>query len=427
MTKRITSLFLVLALCMALFPVTALAADVPTGVEGAGTEENPYLIGTADQLYAFADWYNTNAGTLLNDESNTYVKLTADINLNAGFTFTSGGYKGEGRPKNWVPIGTLGTNFSPMLPYLGEFDGAGHTISGLYLSEDSTTTLVAGLFGYFAGYLHDVKIENSYISSKSACTGAFAGIMGGTIENCHADAHIYSDAQTGGLNGTGGIVGNLNDVSSEVLNCTFAGSVSSDNHPYTGGIVGDNVYGYVADCINNGTVTSSQDKVGGIIGNNQVAQTSDEPVSGKSSIIERCVNNGSISGRNSSGGDYVGGIVGMSSWSFDKSYTGAIRDCLNSGTISGSVAGGIVGNLETATKVENCLNIGTISGTLVGGIAGSHIKSCSIQNSYYKETEGLTAVGRLGSSDGDSIPTDAEKISGEEAKATTDQISSGEI
>jgi hypothetical protein len=191
--------------------------------------------------------------------------------------------------------------------------------------------------------------------------------------------------------------------------------------------VGDNLYGYVVDCINNGTVTSTWDKIGGIVGQNQVAQTEDEPVDGKSSVIERCINNGSVSGRNSSGGDYVGGIVGMSSWSYDKSYTGAIRNCLNTGTINGSVAGGIIGNLETSTKVENCLNIGLISGTSIGGIAGAHIESCSIQNSYYKETDGLSVVGRLGSIDGECIPSVNEQISDTDAKATIEQIVSGEI
>ena len=85
-----------------------------------------------------------------------------------------------------------------------------------------------------------------------------------------------------------------------------------------GGIVGENMYGYIADCTNNGTVTSSKwDKVGGIVGNNQIPDSSNEPVEGKSAVIERCVNNGAISGPNDNSGDYVGGIVGISSWSWE--------------------------------------------------------------------------------------------------------------
>lgn len=283
--------------------------------------------------------------------------------------------------------------------------------------------MAAGLFGYFAGYLHDVEIDNSYISSKSPCTGAFAGIVEGTIKNCTADAVVYSGAAAGGLNGTGGIVGNLNGSTSEVLNCVFSGSVKSDNHPYTGGIVGDNLYGYVAGCTNHGKVTSSWDKIGGIVGDNAIPEPGDEPVKDKSSVIERCINTGSISGTDSDNGNYVGGIVGMSSWNWDSnSYTGAIRNCLNTGNVSGSVAGGIIGYLEKSTNVDNCLNIGTVSGTPAGAIAGVQLSSCKIANSYYQKNESLNAVGQLGTN-GNLIPDPNEQV----FDATEDQISSGEI
>ncbi len=230
------------------------------------------------------------------------------------------------------------------------------------------------------------------------------------------------------MNGTGGIVGNLNGTTSEVLGCTFSGHVEAKSNPYMGGIVGENMYGYIADCTNNGTVTSSKwDKVGGIVGNNQIPDSSNEPVEGKSAVIERCVNNGAISGPNDNSGDYVGGIVGISSWSWEGDYFGTVRNCLNTGTITGCVSSGIVGYLEKATNVENCLNTGTISGTPSGGIAGQQLSSCAIKNSYYQEMDGLTAVGKLGGDGGSYTPADNEKISDEVAKATSEQITSGEI
>ena len=427
MKKKLLSVLLVLTMCLTLLPVTALAVDEPVGITGGGTEESPYQIGTAEQLYAFAEWYKANAEALLDDDTNVYAELTANIDLNPGFTFTSEGFTGEGTPRTWTPIGFVAPRITSVLPYLGEFDGNGHTISGLYIKETSNTAAVAGLFGYFAGYLHDVKIENSYIFSKSACTGSLAGIIGGTIQNCDATAIVISDAQSDRLNGTGGIVGNLNGEDAGTLNCTFSGSVESRSNPYVGGIVGTNLCGYIADCVNNGTVSSTLDKIGGIVGFIQVPQLpNDSPVDGKSAVIERCINYGNVSGRNSSGGDYVGGIAGTSSWS-DNSYTGAIRNCMNVGNISGSVAGGIIGYLEAATLVEDCLNTGTVTGTPIGGIAGAHITTCTIKGSYYQEAGDLSAVGRLGSADGGFVPTDDEKISDADAKATADQISSGEI
>lgn len=440
MKKRIGSVLLALALCLSLLPATALAegedstgtpgsvAQIPESITGYGTEESPYQISTADQFYAFAQWYNENAENLLENNTNTYAELTSNIDLNPNFIFTKDGCTGEGTPQEWKPIGLISSNFSSQLPYLGEFDGNGHTISGLYINESSTTEMAGGLFGYLAGYIHDVNLENSYINSKSACTGSFAGILEGKIENCTAKATVYSDANANKLNGTGGIVGNLNGTTSEVLGCTFSGHVEAKSNPYMGGIVGENMYGYIADCTNNGTVTSSKwDKVGGIVGNNQIPDSSNEPAEGKSAVIERCVNNGTISGPNDMSGDYVGGIVGISSWSWKGDYFGTVRNCLNTGTITGCVSSGIVGYLEKATNVENCLNTGTISGTPSGGIAGQQLSSCAIKNSYYQEMDGLTAVGKLGGDGGSYTPADNEKISDEVAKATSEQITSGEI
>lgn len=451
MKKRIASIALSLAMCLTLLPTAAYAEDVSEGgafdgqsstvngaavvengegntvpVEGKGTKDEPYQIGTADGFYAFARWYNQTQ-----HDGKIYAELTEDINLNEGFTFTESGYTGDVKPREWTPIGS-GAYFPT---YSGEFDGNGHTISGLYIKEDNATVSTTGLFGYFKGYLHDVKIVNSYIFSKSYCTGAFAGIVEGTIEDCTADAVVYSDANASGFfDGAGGIVGNLYNLTSKVLNCTFSGSVSSDKNPYVGGIVGDNLYGYVAGCTNYGKVTSSASSkvaVGGIVGQNRITYDSDETAEGESSVIERCINNGSISGTNS-----AGGIVGMSSLvkgssSENKPYIGAIRNCLNTGSVSGSgsVAGGIAGSLETSTNVENCLNIGAVSGTPVGAIAGVQLSSCKIADSYYQENENgdLKAVGQLGTSNGSSEPSEDEKIADDDARATESQISGGEI
>ena len=198
MRKRIVSAVMALILCLTLLPTAALAAESPTGITGDGTEDSPYQISTAEQLYAFAQWYNESAENLLENNTNTYAELTSNIDLNPNFIFTKDGCTGEGTPQEWKPIGLISSNFSSQLPYLGEFDGNGHTISGLYINESSTTEMAGGLFGYLAGYIHDVNLENSYINSKSACTGSFAGILEGKIENCTAKATVYSDANANG-------------------------------------------------------------------------------------------------------------------------------------------------------------------------------------------------------------------------------------
>ena len=116
MKKRMLGLFLALALCLTLLPAAALAADLPAGISGAGTKEDPYRIGTAEQLYTFAAWYNANAEALLEDETNIYAELTADIDLNEGMTFTAGGYTGDGSPREWKPIGYIDSGYRSQLP-----------------------------------------------------------------------------------------------------------------------------------------------------------------------------------------------------------------------------------------------------------------------------------------------------------------------
>ena len=143
-------------------------------------------------------------------------------------------------------------------------------------------------------------------------------------------------------------------------------------------------------------------------------------------MIECCINTGSISGTNSGDGNYAGGIVGVS-LEGNETYTGAIRNCLNTGSVNGSVAGGIAGSLETSTNVENCLNIGAVGGNPVGAIAGVQLSSCKIADSYYQENESLNAVGQLGKSDDSSKPSEEEQISDDKARATESQISGGEI
>lgn len=123
------------------------------------------------------------------------------------------------------------------------------------MNQTTESGLCTGLFVYFAGLLENVNLENSYIGSKHATMGSLAAILEGTIDNCTSSAYVCSAAIARNLNGTGGIVGNLNGGSSEVLNCRFSGKVSSSGNPHTGGIVGDNLYGYVARCVNEGTVT----------------------------------------------------------------------------------------------------------------------------------------------------------------------------
>ena len=296
-----------------------------------------------------------------------------------------------------------------------------------------TDNAAAGLFGYFLGSLHDVKLTNAYLGidalfyvagyTNCMATGSLAGIVEGEVKNCSSDAAIRISHGQAVIGGNGGIVGNLNTPASSVQSCTFSGTLSSSNAPYTGGIIGDN-YGYVADCKNSGSVTSGTDKVGGIVGNNNIPNS--KIVAGKSAVIERCVNTGGVSSTGSSKSDYVGGIVGMSAWSDKSTYVGGIINCLNTGAVSGDTCGGIAGYLESNTAVKNCFSSGSVTGTSkVGGLVGCQYKTCPISNAYFLISDSsLEPVGAVGADQ--YVPDDSEKVNSD-APVTAAQAADGSI
>ena len=127
MRKKLT-FALVLALCMALLCLGAWADDTFSG--GSGTEDDPYRISSAADMEALRD--SVNSG---NKYTGTYFLVTGDINL------------GTDADNTWKPI------FSSSAQFGGVFDGDGHTISGLYVSEavKFDNKYYTGLFGVLVG------------------------------------------------------------------------------------------------------------------------------------------------------------------------------------------------------------------------------------------------------------------------------------
>ncbi len=426
MNKRVFSILLCLCMVLSLLPTMALAADAPTN--GSGTQADPYRIGTAKELISFAAWYNSldfGGQSLTNIAvGEVYVKLTDDIDLNPGFVFTKDGYTGDGTPVEWTPIGNSVT--APH-GFFGVFDGDGHSISGVYINEKSSTGSygATGLFRYVDNYnltgtVKNLKVKNSYIGSMSHATGSIVGVNGGTVDNCESNAFVHVNASTGSFGGIGGIVGNNNNYWAITTNCTFTGSVVADNAsgtPYVGGIAGHNYKGYVGGCTNSGTVTAAVDKVGGIVGANIPLNTgsNNDKTYGQANDgkVEGCVNTGAVIGT-----DSVGGIVGYSEAWGAAHLNGSILNCTNRGTVTATAnngaAGGVVGycNHTDVKGCSNYANVSTGSATNLGGMVGKFY-GASIDNCWYSQTStvnnGLNLVGW--SNTGVSEPTNSGVLS----------------
>ena len=105
-----------------------------------------------------------NEGTLywlareVNEKGNTTIKarLTADIRVNNNVLDQNGNLNDASSFRRWTPIG------NDDHPFIGEFDGNGHTISGLYQKDDNWD---AGLFGYMTtgGKVKNVIVKDSYL------------------------------------------------------------------------------------------------------------------------------------------------------------------------------------------------------------------------------------------------------------------------
>ena len=239
MRKRITSLFLVLALCLTLLPTTALAEEAGAAQEtqdstevgdGYTIEEDTavrartraaatgevYRISNADDLEAFCK--RVNGG-----ESSLNAVLVKDVSRNKNYSWES--IKG----------------------YTGVFDGNGHTITlrvGVR-EEDSA------LFGSIAsgGTVQDLTIYNLYWNGNSSESGSIAYSNNGTIQRCQA-------LDWTGEKNIGGIV-YQNERDGVVKDCrvgTLTLSKSSEN--LVGGIAFIN-NGLIQDCYVSGRLQTT--------------------------------------------------------------------------------------------------------------------------------------------------------------------------
>ena len=252
---------------------------------------NAYEIGNAGQFYWFADKVNKEF------YGNANAVLTEDIVVNKNVLNDGELTKDVVGLRNWTPIKHYG----------GTFDGAQHTISGIYCVSDTITE--AGIF---------------QLTTSSA-----------TVENIGVLDSYYCLKEGYDV---GGIVGYNSGI---IRNCYNAGMVNSlhNNINYLGGICGVNEGGTIIGCYNTGKVSNAVfgTRAGGICGRSN----------GK---ILNCYNTGSVTG-----GSRVGGICGCN----DSSTTsGQIENCYNIGTINSIVNDDSKRNIavienETAV-VKNC-------------------------------------------------------------------------
>ena len=219
-------------------------------------------------------------------------------------------------------------------PFMGEFDGQGHTITGLTLSNNDS-----GLFWYTGAtaYIHDLTIEGANVLfSDNAAVLVHNNY--GRMEKC------------------------------AVVNT----NITADTGAVLGGMVSRN-YGIIrSSYVQGGTLTSNSLTAtghAGFVGANEAG-----------GLIEGCWTSMAVNTTS----EYAGGFVGLG-------YGGTIRNCFALGNVSArGYSGGFAGrSVYGGNTYENCYAAGvvTVSGEQGNGFIGGNKPDSAFQ---YDQSKGVT-------------------------------------
>ncbi|MEI3060551.1 MAG: GLUG motif-containing protein [Oscillospiraceae bacterium] len=295
------SLLLLLSLCPAVF---AAEGTIP--------------IGTLEELTAFAKRCASD------DYSNGLtVVLTADIDVDGDAVS--------------IPI------------FLGSFDGQGHKITGLQLTESNSS------YGLFSRVEAGATVKNLTVEGEIAPSGtqsAIGGIVGenyGSVENCRFSGVVIGSSSVGGIAGRN---------SGTLTGCTASGAVRGTQ--YTGGIAGQN-NGTLLRCENATAVNTTVSEADIAEADLENLENTFYRILKREEITENAVTSD------------TGGVAGYS--------TGAIQSCTNTGSVGyphvGYNVGGIAGRQNG--YLASCINRGEVQGRKdVGGIVGQMVPDITL-------------------------------------------------
>ncbi len=271
--------------------------DFPTG---AGIEGDPILISNLTHLEALSQSSSAWGSVFLQ---------TADIDASA----TSGWNSGSG----FIPIG------ESLLPFKGDYDGGGHSISNLFIVKSFDT-------GFF-GRLDSASVSNLKIIDANITGSTSIGILAGNVGRGSIVRNIYASGSLSAGNDSGGLIGvsSADSVYQVYSNAHISGG--SD----VGGLIGALSRGIVIDSYATGSVSGTS-SVGGLIG-----------FSGPLATISNTYSSASVEGSETEIGGFIGEVF----------FTTLINNYWNTNLSGqsngiGSGSGGVTG-LTTAQMIDS--------------------------------------------------------------------------
>ena len=212
----------------AMMVVSANTIDVWDGTAatsfagGTGTENDPYIIENAKQLYYLVSEVSKIGN--IDFSKGKYFKITKDIYINDVSDGTP--VQNLTNPKSWGNDLTAPDNASSKRNFFyGTLDGDGHVIYGMYVYN----YINPGLFGGIANgaTVQNLGFDNLYFEGGAGSAGALAGYanwagLSGTaanITNCYVKNATMVAGSSNQLANAGGFIGNASDATINFSNC----------------------------------------------------------------------------------------------------------------------------------------------------------------------------------------------------------------
>lgn len=405
---------------------SGMIAGKSFGINGSGTEDDPYVLKTAQDM--------VDMRSLAKLGGETWFKMANDINME-GVT-------------NYVPVNFDG-NFERKI----HFDGGNYTISNFYYDKAVNGANYGSLFGVLYGSCKNLKVDNATIKATNGC-GVIGGYVGTTnkpavVENVTVTNSSVTNSgdRCGGICGTakeatfknvsfqgkvistktgeaksGGFVGQT-ETKAVFVDCVadviFEGA-GTDLGGFVGKILGENEFTGCDVTVGMTSGVASKNRCGGFLGWNSSAKTTftDCHVLNGSTITNK-TNRTSVSNGNFGGfigfGDtnnsvttiidcsadvvmdvdanstYNGGFIGGTGYTS----TTTIKGCSAAGVVNGNnYVGGFFGAVMSTVVIEqcSCSTDVTSTGQRSGNFVGTATKSLTIRDCY--STGDITASGQ---------------------------------
>lgn len=407
--------------------------ETPGVLEGNGTEDNPYLIQSIEDLVIFSK--NVENG---NSYEGEFIELTTTLNFNSPNSYVNANKKYEefGDLNGVNDIETIlveltnrdGAGFIPIgknTNFKGVFDGNNYYIKNLYINRNS------GYVGLFS-QIQNATIQNLSVTGEvygqnvAGISAGFSSESTSTIKECNNYVNLFGTKAVYGIAYCGTII-NCNNYANiecdattccgigyfgKIENCNNYGNMYSLDSLAGGSMYGISFTGTIINCNNFGDIK--------VIADSDISRVTEaEGISSFYGKVYKCNNYGEL---------YVEIKTGININNYEAIVSGIgaayVRDCINYGNITaigGKIySGGITGYIDSTKLndktsilyIENCCNFGNINNKMnvmkkfyssisSGGILGETGCNVNIYNNCnYGTINSESNIDRGGSSGG---------------------------